>query len=79
MNDKEQLYIFMRALARLNPENLEIRLIFYSYSGGGLRLFAVVCLLFTAYRPKFLCECVVVCGSLQWFAVVWDGLRCFVL
>ena len=42
------------------------------------RWFAVVCLLltvFTAYRPKFWCEFVVVCGDLwTWTLVVSGGL-----
>ena len=41
--------------------------------------FAVVCRLFTVFRPKFWCDFVVVCGGLRWFVVVCDGLRWFVL
>ena len=68
----------------VNPQKLAIRLFFYSYSGGGLQWFAVVCLLFivfTAYRLKFWWWFEVVCVGLWWFAVrpVCGGLRWFVM
>ena len=89
-------YIFQRTLARFNPQNWQLDsflLVFWWWFAvvcGGLRWFAVVCLLstvFTTNRPKFwwwfvvvcgdLCHFVVVCGRLRWFVVVWGGLRWF--
>ena len=91
MNDKEQLYIPAN-LGQVQPTKLAIRLFFYSYSGGGLQWFAVVCGGLPAFHrfhhlssPILVVVCgglrwfVVVCGSLWWFAVVCDRLRWFVL
>ena len=79
MTKSNYIIIFRRALVRVQPTKLVIRL-FYLYFGGGVLHFAVVCgglpafHLFTAYRPKFWCWSVGVCGGLWWFAVVCDGL-----
>ena len=74
--------ICLRALARFNQKNGQLDS-FFSYSGGGLRWFVVVCLhrlWLHTYRPKFWWWCVVVCGDVWWFwwfAVVCGGLRWF--
>ena len=68
---------------QVQPKKWTIRLFFFSYSGGGLQRFAVVCgglhlSGFTAYRPKFWWWFAVIYGGLWLFAVVCGGLRWFV-
>ena len=60
-----------------STKQLTIRLFFSSYSGSGLRWFAVVCgglsafLWFHCLSSKIL---VVICGGLRWFVMVCGGL-----
>ena len=87
MNDKEQLYIPAN-LGQVQPTKLAIRLFFYSYSGGGLQWFAVVCggLRWFACFPLFSLPIVpnsggdlwwfaVICAILWWFVVVFRSVR----
>ena len=75
---------------QVQPTKLAIRLFFYSYSGGGLHWFAVVCgglrwfACFSSFSPPIVSNSgcglwwfEVVCGGLWWFAVVCGGLRWF--
>ena len=80
MNDKEQLYScepWPGSTHKIGNYTL-----FYSYSGGGLQWFAVVCgglpdfLRFHSLPSQIM---VVVSGSLRWFAVVCGGLWWFIV
>ena len=64
-------YIFLRALAKFNPQDWQL-LFFYSYSGGGLQWFAC----FSSFSLPIVPNSG---GGLWWFAVVCGGLRWFVL
>ena len=80
MNDKEQLYIIQRVLVQ--PTKLAIRFFCYSYSGGGLQYFAVVCSGLHWFARFPLPSLPIVpnsCGDLWWFAMICGGLRCFVV
>ena len=63
----------MRALARFKSQNGQLDSFFYSYTGGGLREIAVVCLLFTGVNLRSL-RWFVMINDLRWFAL--DYLRC---
>ena len=90
INDKEQLYScepWPGSTHKIGKYTL-----FYSYSGGGLQWFAVVCgglrwfACFSSFSqpivPNYgggLWWLEVVCGGLWWFVVVCGGLRWFVM
>ena len=69
--------IMPACFGQVQPKNEQLYSFFYSYSGGGLQWFAVVCgglpafLWFHCLSSKIL---VVICGGLRWFVVVCDGL-----
>ena len=83
MNDKEQLYLFLRALTRFNPQNGLLDSLFTRillgcrYYTGGWQWFAFVSPFSPPIFPNSgvnLWWFAVVCGSLQWFVMVCGGL-----